>query len=72
MKSKNISSTKQREELPPTQRSKGYSIIEGMIRQSLDNPIDSSEILTCPYGKLYKDSDQCQQPIPKDKKRGGV
>lgn len=44
------------------------------MRQREELPLtqrnNSSEILTCPYGKLYKDSDQCQQPIPKDKKRG--
>jgi hypothetical protein len=45
-----------------------------MIRQTLDIPIDSSEVLSCPYGNLYNDPDECQikNNLPKDnKERGG-
>ena len=70
MKQKNISSTKPKVEAQPIQR---YSIIEGCIRQSLDLPIDSSEVLSCPYGNLYNDSDECQikNNLPKDNKERG-
>jgi len=40
MKQKNISSTKPKDEAQPI---RGYSIIEGMIRQTLDIPINAKE-----------------------------